>query len=217
MTAKRISPTTRDNAGNRKPVLWVVIGILLGLVLLYASTRKVDADALIVTLSSADPRWALALIVVVIGFTLLKTWRWQLLLRSMVNVKFGSLYSAIYIGLAVNFLIAHVGEFLRVAVIAGKNRASISAVFATVVVERALDFLAFLVVIAVLSMFSSDLPEYVATAGYIAGAIVVIAIVGLYAFLHTPDWLLRLIEALSRPMSVGVRTWCAHQFELFRD
>lgn len=216
MTAKRISPKTRNDVWDRKPVLWTVLGTCLGLVLLYVSTRKVDGETLLATLQSADLRWAFALVVVIVGFTLLKAWRWKLLLRPIVDVRFGSLHSAIYVGLAVNYLIAHVGEFLRATVIARGSRVSNSAVFATVVVERALDFLAFLIVITALYMFASDLPEYVATAGVITGGIVVIAIVGLYSFLHPPDWLVRLLEAISRPLTVDMRTWCARQIRLFR-
>ena len=204
-------------ARDRKPVLWTIFGTLLGLILLYASTRKVDSATLIATLKAADLRWGLSFVVIVVGFALLKAWRWNLLLRFIPDVKFGNLHSAVYVGLAVNFLIAHVGEFLRAAIIARGSRVSVSAVFATVVVERVVDFVAFLTVIAFLSMFATDLPDFVGMASVITSGIVVAAVAGLYALLHTPAWLSRLVAIISRPLPEGLTSWCLEQIELSRN
>lgn len=216
MTAHQSPAGSNNAARNRRPILWTVFGTLLGVVLLYAATRKVDAATLVATLKSANLWWGLAFIVIVVGFTALKAWRWQLLLRPIVEVKFNRLHSAIYIGLAVNFLVAHVGEFLRTAMVARNNQAAVSAVLATVVVERALDFVAFLAVIACLSLTASNLPDYVGTAVVITGGVVVLAVIALYTFLHPPQWLLRLIITLSRPIPEALKSWSLHQIERFQ-
>ncbi len=80
-------------------------------------------------------------------------------------------FSAVYAGLAVNFLVAHVGEFLRAATIARSHRVADSAVLASVVIERVLDFIALLVLLTVIVMAVPNRPRTLTTAAMVSGAV----------------------------------------------
>lgn len=193
------------------PMAWTLLGGAIGLALLYAATRQVDFAALVTTLKTV--RWSLAFGVLgaTVSFVAIKTWRWAVLLRFVPGIRFRELHSSVYVGLAVNYLVAHVGEFLRAGLVARQHRASVSAIFATVLVERVLDFIALLTLLAVVSATAPSLPDFVQLAAAIAGAFVVIAIAGLYLTLHPPGRLQRVMATLSRPLPERLREGFVHQ------
>jgi hypothetical protein len=201
---------------DRKPALWTVIGSLLGLVLLYAATRQVDLHSLKETFATTDIKWTAAVLASAAGFIAIKAWRWGLLLRFVPGLRFSRLHAAVYVGLAVNFLIAHAGEFLRAALIARQNEVSMSAVIATVMVERALDFIALLLILAILSVAIAELPTYFRTALVVTGGFAVMAVLALYLLLHTPHWLRGIVEAVGGTLPPGLRAWCVNQITLSR-
>lgn len=171
---------------------------MLGLVLLYASIRKVEFGQIREALRSAHWTWALLALAGNAAFIAAKAWRWKNLLRFSPDVRFSELHGAVYIGLAMNFLVAHVGEFLRSAIIARKRDLAMSAVFASVVVERILDFIAMLFLLAIVFASAPSLPDIVEMAGIGAALIVVIATSGLFALLHPPQWLCGLAGKCAR-------------------
>ncbi len=192
-------------AGARHRLLWTLAGTVLGIGLLYAATRKLDAAALIETLGRVQWPWSCAVLAATLLFCAIKTWRWALLLRFLPNLRFRDLHAVVYVGLAANFLVAHVGEFLRAATIARVHGVAVSGVFASVVIERVLDFIALLVLLAVIVAAVPNPPRTLTTAAIVSGALVVLAIVGLYGLLHPPAWSVRLANRLSRALPVTLR------------
>ncbi|MGH8678640.1 MAG: lysylphosphatidylglycerol synthase transmembrane domain-containing protein, partial [Burkholderiales bacterium] len=80
--------------------------------------------------------------------------RWQYLLRPVGPATFGNAFSATSIGLAATFLLpARAGEFLRPYVLARRERFSAAAAFATVVLERVLDLLTVVLLLATFVLF----------------------------------------------------------------
>lgn len=201
-------------AGN--PWLWTLLGSALGLGLLYASTRQVDFAALVVNLGTVRWGWALGILGATAGFIAIKAWRWAVLLRFVPGIRFRDLHSAVYIGLAVNFLVAHVGELLRSGLVARRHGAPVSAVFATVLVERLLDFIALLALLAVVFATEPSLPYLFRLAAAIAGAFVVVAIAGLYLMLHPPARLRRVAAAMGRPLPERLRNGLVRQLQRSR-
>ena len=200
----------------RSPLLWTAIGTVLGLFLLYMSTRKVDFAAVSGMLESVVWPYAAGILVAMMAFIVMKAWRWGMLLRFAQGLRFGELHAAVYIGLAVNFLVAHVGEVLRTAFVARRNRIAASAVLASVLIERAMDFIALLALLALVIAFDPKLPHVVIVAGMVSGGVVVLAFLGLYSLLEPPAWLERLAILMSRPVPEPVMNWVRAQLESFR-
>lgn len=211
--------STSQIPDENKPIrrlFWSTIGTALGLVLLYVATRKVDLTELVGALKSADPVWIASILSFTVTFIAIKAWRWGILLRFVPNVRFGELHSAVYIGLATNFLVAHVGEFLRTTIIARHHGTAISAVFASVIVERALDFIALLILIVLAAALARDLPNLVEMAGAATAVVVIVAIVGLFLILQPPDGLARFGVTLSQSLPDRLQHWILSQLERAR-
>ena len=198
-------------------LLWTLVGSLLGMVLLYAATRKVESAQLLLVLKSVDLRWGVAVFLAVPVFVAIKTWRWAILLKPVPGARYADLHSAVYVGLAVNFIIVHVGELLRAAIVARTSRISVSTVLATVVVEKALDFLAILLLLVGLSFFVSELAPYVHLASYAIGAAACVIMLLLIAMLHPPQWLQRWTTNISNLLQETIKVWLLSQFEKFRS
>lgn len=203
------------DSGGRRPLLWTLIGTALGLGLLYASTRRIEPAALAAALKSVEWPWIFGILGATFAFIAIKAWRWTILLRFIPGLRFRDLHSAVYIGLAVNFLIAHVGEFLRAAIVARNRRVAVSTVFASVVIERVLDFIALLVLLALTVGLMPDPPELVAVAAAASGGFVLLAVAGLYLLLQPPAWAIRHATALSRPLPARWRERMRHELQRF--
>jgi glycosyltransferase 2 family protein len=108
----------------------------------------------------------------------IRTWRWQTMLRPIGTVGFGRAFRATVIGFFP--FPARLGEVLRPYQLARQEKLSFSAVFATIILERALD------VTAVLLLFAAAMPFFgveVDPATRVAGvAAAIAAVVGLTAF-----------------------------------
>ena len=201
---------------NRSPLIWTIVGTTLGLILLYASTRKVNLSALSGILRDVNWTYVGGILAATVTFIAMKAWRWGLLLRFVPGLKFRELHSAVYVGLAVNFLVVHVGEILRTAFVARRNRVAISAVLVSVFIERAMDFIALLALLTLVLIFGPQLPELVVAAGVVSCGVVVVAFAGLYLLLHPPGWLERAAESISHLLPHVVAGWLNEQLQRSR-
>jgi len=213
----RQQPGLADAAPNaRNALLWTLAGTALGLTLLYAATRKVDAAALAATLRSVDWPWIGVILAATIAFCAIKAWRWGLLLIFVRSLSFRELHAAVYAGLAVNFLVAHVGEFLRAATIARNRRVSMSAVLASVVVERVLDFVALLLLLTLIGVAVPDRPAAVTTAAMVSAFVVIVMLGGLVVLLHPPPWSVQLASRLGRLLTERLQRRLIDGLDSFR-
>ena len=134
----------------------------------------------------------------------------------MRGLTFRELHSAVYAGLAINFLVAHVGEFLRAATIARNRSVSTSAVLASVVVERVLDFGALLVLLSLIAAAVPNRPAAVTTAAAISAVFLVVMLGGLILIMHPPAWSVRLVSRLGRLLTVRLSQRIGEQLDRFR-
>lgn len=119
-------------------------------VLLWLFLRNVDLARVGRDIVAADPGWlalSLATMVVNLAFRAL---RWQFLLEPLGQVSFINAFRATSIGFAASGLLpARAGEFVRPYFLARHEQLSATGVFATIVIERLLDLLTVMVLLAV--------------------------------------------------------------------
>jgi len=156
----------------------LILGLAFGAVCFYLALRSVDVDQMLAALAKTDVRWIVLSSAVLMLAHVLRALRWRYLLAPVQTVNTGSLLSALLIGYAANtFMPAHLGEFLRAFVIAKKKSLSASAVFASIVVERIVDVMSLIAVMAIV-IIVHPFPAWVETSGYLmlAGALLLLAV-----------------------------------------
>ena len=122
-------------------------------VLLYLALRGVDLQAVTESLRTADYRWLVPLIGVLLASHLLRAWRWRLLLealppsreatpdgaRAASHVRLGTAFASLMVGYMVNYAAPRLGEVVRSAALSRRTSLPFTGVVGTVVVERIVD------------------------------------------------------------------------------
>jgi uncharacterized protein (TIRG00374 family) len=143
----------------------LIVFLTLGLTAFFLRNAQLDRVWNAVRLARVD--MLLACAVVTMFSYVLRIERWRGLLRPLGFVSFLTAGSATVIGFAANALLpGRVGEVLRPFVVARHNEISGSAALATVVVERLLDLVAIMVMLAgCIAFFSrpTNNPEWLLT------------------------------------------------------
>ncbi len=160
---------------SRRNLIQTVLGSLIAGGCLVFALRGVDFERMRAAWALVDWRWIAASTAALLLAHLLRAVRWRILLAPMCQARLGGLLSALLIGYAANSVLpAHLGEFLRAFVASRKNPGlSTSAAFATIVVERILDVL-FLIALLAAIVIVHPFPDWLLTSGWIllAGAAV---------------------------------------------
>ncbi len=164
--------------------LWgslVISGVALVLAL-----RKVDLREVIETLAQAEYVYLVpATVATVVGLAT-RAVRWRVLLGP--EVSFIRTFWVTNIGYLVsNVLPFRLGDPARAVVIGQSGQASTAAALSTVVVERVLDMLTVMVLLAALTPFVSGAGSAM-SAGVFAGAAALAASAVLLLFAFRPDW-----------------------------
>ena len=180
--------------------LKLIIGLAIGAVFFYLTVRSVNFGQVLAALTQTN-YWLVALSAgVMMTAHGLRAMRWRFLLAPVKLLHTRSLFSALLIGYAANtFVPAHLGEFLRAFVIGKKHDISASAAFASIVVERIVDVVSLIALMALL-VIVHPFPAWVETSGYImlAGALLLCAVlIGCKRF---EAQTVALIRTLARPL-----------------
>ena len=184
-----------------------VLGALITVASLYLAFRGTDIHEVVRSLREVGMVWMIP----VLGSTLVSIWlrafRWRVMLEPLHPVSTGQTYAATIIGfMANNVLPMRLGEVVRAYSIGRSTGVSKSAAFATIVVERAFDLLAVLLLLGfVVLRFRVRFPAWAAAAGYVALA----ACVGLFLTMGFIRWkrdlTLRLFASATRRLPAPTR------------
>ncbi|NQW05174.1 MAG: flippase-like domain-containing protein [Acidobacteria bacterium] len=175
----------------------VITALTAGLVWLFV--RDLDAAALRQAFASAHLGLVALAVLTTLQTYFIRAWRWQTLLRPIGVVPFRSAFRATVIGFTAIFLLpARVGEVLRPYLLAKQENLSVSATFATVILERALDLTAVLLLFAgALPFMPVDVAPEVRAGGAAAAAASLTGLVMLFMFARHPERLGQLVDRLS--------------------
>ena len=174
----------------------LAINIGISLAFLDQVFSGLEWEAMGQALARAD-YWLLGPAFAIVVVTLfLRTWRWQWLLRSVGKVPFAAAFRATCLGIGANMVLpARAGEFLRVFALGRATGYAKTAIFATLVIERILDGLTILLLLAGVMLLGvhSDQLHYL---GIVGGAFYLAALVALLVFFYRQAWLVAIVRHL---------------------
>lgn len=147
----------------------VILGLVFGALFVWMVGQGVSGPeeqaALLHAFSTMNYAPLVPFIALVAIYHVLRVWRWQLLLQPDHTPTFRSLFSINMVGfLAVNLLPARIGELARPFLLMQREGVPLSVGLASALIERMLDFLCMLLVLAYIVYFV-DLPTTSITVG----------------------------------------------------
>jgi len=124
-------------------VLVLALG-LLALFLYHVDLRRVGS-----AIVHAEPGWLILSFATTLANLAIRAYRWQYLLDPLGKVRFGSAFRATAVGFAASTVLpARAGEVIRPYFLARHEHMSATGAFATIILERLLDVVAVLVLLA---------------------------------------------------------------------
>src|SRR3954452_1922722 len=128
----------------RTAIVLIVAAALLALFLYNVDLRGVLSEIL-----HADVQWLLLALATMFVNLAVRAWRWQYLLEPLGAAPFGSAFKATAVGFAASSVLpARAGEVIRPYFLARQENMSATGAFATIILERVLDMVTVLVLLA---------------------------------------------------------------------
>ena len=150
------------------------------------AVRKVDWRQVTETFVRAEYVYLLPALVVIMLYLLARAVRWRILLGSQVGLS-----RCFWIGnigyLVSNVLPLRLGDPARAVIVGRGGQVSIAVALSTVVVERVLDMLMVVLILAGVAPFMSGVGDAVST-GVMAGVLAVTALAVLVLLAFRPEW-----------------------------
>ena len=169
-----------------------VLGLCVGVLLLWLAVLQVDMEGAASALSQARP---LPMLVSIVMYWLaigLRTVRWRTLLSGCVSLTLGQVGQCLIIGYAINNILpARLGELFRVDFVRRQYGVARSAALGSIVVERLADGI-IVITLLVLGLVLSDLKSEhsaLVTAAQMAAVGTGGLLIGLYLILKKRHWL----------------------------
>jgi hypothetical protein len=182
-----------------------IVVVVLALALLGLFLRNVDFGGVAREIVRAHPGWLFLSLVTMILNLVIRAWRWQFLLEPLGKASFANSFRATAVGFAArSFLPAAAGELVRPYFLSRREPLSATGAFATIVIERLLDTITVLILLAsYVFLFSgnasTDNPTALAAvkwAGGTAGLVSFIALIVLFVMAGNPARLAAMFQRL---------------------
>lgn len=123
--------------------------VALAVVLLAVFLWNVDLRGVVGEIARAQPEWLLLSLATMFVNLALRAWRWQFLLEPLGTASFSNAFQATAVGFAASTVLpARAGEVIRPYFLARRERLSATGAFATIILERVLDTLTVLLILA---------------------------------------------------------------------
>jgi glycosyltransferase 2 family protein len=202
----------------------VVLLLAVGLVALFL--RNVDLRAVGHEILHSRPGWLLLSLASMFANLAIRSLRWRFLLEPLGRISFANAFRATAVGFAASSVFpARAGELIRPYFLSRRERVSATGAFATVILERVLDTLAVLVLLAsFVILFGRQVEhtrpvafEAVKWAGATAGALALVVLAVLFVLAGDPPRLARAMTRLERVMPSALAGLVARFVEKFAD
>ena len=179
-------------------------GLSLGLMglFVYWAFEGINRGELWAAMTSISPVWAAIMCVATLGTLVLRAWRWQVFMRPFApQVSNLNASLALAICYAANVAVPRSGEVLRCVSLKWTAGASISALMATIVVERILDLFCLIVLFWLIVYIDIALPAIWLPAGADRDTIGLLALAGCLVALSA----LALVSVYREKIVAGMR------------
>jgi uncharacterized protein (TIRG00374 family) len=203
----------------RTLIVVALAAALLGLVLYNVDLAGVGREIV-----HARFDWLVLSLATMFANLAIRAWRWQYLLEPLGSTSFGNAFRATAVGFAATSILpARAGEVIRPYFLARHERLSATSAFATVILERVLDMLTVLVLLASYVFFfrpelattDSVAFEAVKWAGGTAAAAALAALVVFFVLAGDPARLGRTLSRLERVLPSALAGLLARVAEKF--
>lgn len=131
-----------------KSALRLGLGVVLAVFLLWLATRGVDSNALLAAMAHAKPLPLVLVVALTVLMYLIRAMRWRLLLPALKDASIFDLFGITNIGFMAGLAIPRAGEVLRPYLAARRYKVGVSAGFASIVLERLMDLITVLFLLA---------------------------------------------------------------------
>ena len=191
------------------------LGLALTVVFLGLAFSRVDLGELADALRQANYLLVLPAALATLAGYLLRTARWQLILAGAVPAGFGMLFSVLMIGFATNNVLpARLGEFVRAVLLRQRTGLRKTFSLATIFVERLLDGLVLVGILAALSLFLK-LPGWGQQVQLLSSALFAGVTAGVLLLLGRQQFARRLLSWAARPLGSRAGSWLDEAFGAF--
>ncbi|MCF7740589.1 MAG: flippase-like domain-containing protein [Candidatus Marinimicrobia bacterium] len=139
-----------------------LIGLLISFLGLYLGFRKFDIEEFFDAMASANLLYFLAAMAIMVFLIFLRAWRWKYILAPVKKIALRRTFATEMIGyFGNNVFPLRLGELLRSYSLGKSEEISSVTAFGTIVVERSLDTLAFVVIMLIGAMTYENMPDWV--------------------------------------------------------
>lgn len=178
-----------------------IIGIIISIVFLWLSFKGTNWSDFILSFQNINYSLLIGAAAILIGSVWIRAIRWKYLLSSVGEASNEELYKATMVGyMGNNILPLKIGELLRAYAISRKTNIIFSGAFSSVIIERIVDTISFLLIITVIfSIFPiTDLTQTIAIIGFFT--IIVFLLISFILFKYGKkfqNWYLRKQQQLN--------------------
>jgi len=124
---------------SRKWFIFLVLCVVAAIVAYRMAGGKFDWAIFFSTIRNIQWGWLTMSVVFTLFTSVIRAVRWQELLSPIRKIGFGPIFTTTVMGFSAIFLLGRAGELVRPLWLARRQRFSVSASFATIIVERFLD------------------------------------------------------------------------------
>jgi len=124
---------------SRKWFIFLVLCVIAAIVAYRAAGWEFDWSIFFSTIRNIHWGWLTMSVVVTVFTFVIRAFRWQELLKPIKKLGFGPVFTTTVMGFSAIFLLGRAGELVRPLWLARREKISVSASFATIIMERFLD------------------------------------------------------------------------------
>jgi uncharacterized protein (TIRG00374 family) len=136
----------------------LIIGLLLGLVLLYVSFRVVDLEAVVDAIRGVDSGLAALAAVFYVAAYFIRSIRWRIILQPVAKIPVGTAFEIFMAGYFLNYIIpVRAGELAKPLFLRKLRGTPVSQSLPTVFIDKLLDLMSIVLVFLVIPFISVEL------------------------------------------------------------